>query len=79
MNELENTISEKDIKKAMRLMEKCKKKPAKMFMNPVMASKVIKELNDKGIETKANNGKDYVFGLEVVLNSEIVEDVAYIE
>ena len=79
MSELENAISAKDIKKAMRLMEKCKKKPAKMFMSPIMASKVIKELNDKGIETKANNGKDYVFGLEVVLNGEIVEDVAYIE
>ena len=71
-------ITVKDIKKAMKTLEKNKVVPARITMNPVMKDKVIKMLNDQGIETKGADGNDYVFGMKVITEDMCVEDVAYI-
>ena len=69
----------KDIKKAMKILEKNHKVPTKMYMNPATKDKVIKMLNEQGIETKRSDGNDYVFGMKAVTIEECVEDVAYID
>ena len=81
MNEetVKYTISIKDIKKAMRKLEKCHKTPEKLHMSPVMANRIIKHLHENGVSTKANNGKDYICGMEVILHDQLQPDIAFIE
>ena len=68
-----------DIKKAMKTLKKNQVVPARITMNPVMKDKVIKMLNEQGIETKGADGNDYVFGMRVITEDMCVEDVAYID
>ena len=81
MNEanVKYTISLKDIKKAMRKLEKCHKTPEKLYMSPVMANRLIKHLQENGVSTKANNGKDYICGMEVILHDQLQPDIVYVE
>lgn len=69
----------KDIKKAVNILKKNHKVPTNMYMNPATKDKVIKMLNNQGIETKCADGNDYVFGMKVVTIEECVEDTAYID
>ena len=71
-------ITVNDIKKAMKKLEKNQVVPTKIIMNSVMKDKVIKILNEQGIETKGADGNDYVFGMKVITEDMCVEDVAYI-
>ena len=71
-------ITVNDIKKAMETLKKNQVVPKRITMHPVMKDKVIKMLNEKGIETKGADGNDYVFGMKVITEDMCVEDVAYI-
>ena len=63
-----------DIKKAMKILEKNNKVPKKMYMNPATKDKVIKMLNEQGIETKCADGNDYVFGMKAVTIDALSEE-----
>ena len=71
-------ITVKDIQKAIKMLEKNKACPTKMLMNPIMKDKVIKMLNEQGIETKGADGNDYVFGMRVITDDMCDKNTAYI-
>lgn len=58
----------KDIQKAVETLKNNKATPKMMLMNPVMKEKVIQMLNEQGIETKGEDGNDYVFGMKVIID-----------
>ena len=68
-----------DIKKAIKTLKKNQVVPTRITMNPVMKDKVIKMLNEKGIETKGADGNDYMFGMKIITEDMCDEDVAYID
>ena len=72
-------LTVKDIKKAMKTLNKNNVVPTKMIMHQIMKDKVIKMLNEQGIETKGADGNDYVFGMKVITNDMCVEDTAYLD
>lgn len=72
-------ITEKDLRKAMKLLEDCGSNPSRLLMSQSMKDKIVRMLNEHGINTKGNDGKDYVLGMEVIVHNELSENVAYIE
>lgn len=51
----------------------------KILMNPVMEYKVIKMLNEQGIETMGADGNHYVLGMRVINDIACDPDIAYIK
>ena len=72
-------ITVKDLKKAIGLLKKSKAVPTKILMNPVMEYKVIKMLNEQGIETMGADGNHYVLGMRVITDIMCDPDIAYIK
>ena len=71
-------ITIKDIKKAMKTLEKSGGKPVRLIMGLEKKNKIIHMLNEKGIQTKIN-GKEYVMGMEVITDERCCGNIAYID
>ena len=68
----------KDLKKAVKQLKKCGGKPARLYMSESEAERILNEAHAMGLNTKSEDGYDYIFGARVITHPAVNDNTCYI-
>ena len=78
MDVFEN-ITVKQMLKAVEKLHGLGETPSKLYLSNAVAIGLVKLFNDNSIVTKGTDGKDYIWGMEVVPDNRLDDDTMYLK
>ena len=78
MDVFEN-VTVKQILKAVEKLHGLGVTPSKLYVSKAVAIGLVKLFNDNSVVTKGTDGKDYIWGMEVMPDNRLDDDTMYLK